>query len=225
MAIEDLGDGARVTCADGSAYACDALIGADGLWSRTRKMVHDDGDPICAQYVAYRGTIPVEEAPAGSDLENMTIWVGPEIHFVQYVVHEGKLFNQVAVFRSHRYQPGHEYLDGWGTVEELDERFRTLCPRVRNAVTKIKRNRRWPMFDRLPIPNWTRGHITLLGDAAIPCCNTLRRGHVRRWKTRCAWVRAFPNIRTIRRRHLPLIKSRGYNGRHASRGPHVSSGS
>src|SRR5688572_2540392 len=107
VAIEDLGDGARVTCADGSTYECDALIGADGLWSRTRKVVHDDGEPLCAQYVAYRGTIPDEEAPEGSDLENMTIWVGPEMHFVQYVVHEGKLFNQVAVFRSHRYQPGH----------------------------------------------------------------------------------------------------------------------
>jgi 2-polyprenyl-6-methoxyphenol hydroxylase-like FAD-dependent oxidoreductase len=176
VAIEDLGDGARVTCADGSAYECDALIGADGLWSRTRKVVHDDGEPVCAQYVAYRGTIPVEEAPEGSDLENMTIWVGPEMHFVQYVVHEGQLFNQVAVFHSHRYQPGHEYLDDWGTVDEFDERFRTLCPQVRSAVTKIKRNRRWPMFDRLPIPNWTRGHITLLGDAAHPMLQYIAQG-------------------------------------------------
>jgi 2-polyprenyl-6-methoxyphenol hydroxylase-like FAD-dependent oxidoreductase len=176
VAIEDLGDGACMTCADGSTYECEALIGADGLWSHTRKVVHDDGEPICAQYVAYRGTIPVEEAPEGSDLENMTIWVGPEMHFVQYVVHEGTLFNQVAVFRSHRYQPGHEYVDDWGTAEELDERFRTLCPRVRSAVTKIKRNRRWPMFDRLPIPNWTRGHITLLGDAAHPMLQYIAQG-------------------------------------------------
>src|SRR5258708_38300869 len=31
--IEDLGDGARVECADGSIYECDALVGVDGLWS------------------------------------------------------------------------------------------------------------------------------------------------------------------------------------------------
>ena len=150
------------------------------------KVVHDDGEPICAQYVAYRGTIPVKEAPEGSDLENMTIWVRPEMHFVQYVVHAGNLFNQVAVFRSHRYQPGHDYLDDWGTAEELDERFRTLCPRVRSAVTKIKRHWRWPMFDRPPIPNWTGAISRFWEMRLIPCCNTLRRGHVRHWKTRCA---------------------------------------
>src|SRR6202795_1480764 len=75
--IEDLGDGARVECADGSVYECDALVGVDGLWSATRKVVHDDGDSICSQFVAYRGTLPIEEAPADSDFDNVTLWVGP----------------------------------------------------------------------------------------------------------------------------------------------------
>ncbi len=171
--IDDLGDGARVLCADGFVYEADALVGADGLWSKTRKIVHDDGDPICSQFVAYRGTIPVEEAPADSELDAMVIWVGPDLHFVQYVVHQGTLFNQVAVFRSYRYK--HDSED-WGTVEELEEHFGKMCPRVRSAVAKIKRNRRWPMLDRLPIPNWTRGRMTLLGDAAHPMLQYLAQG-------------------------------------------------
>jgi 3-hydroxybenzoate 6-monooxygenase len=171
--IEDLGDGARVECADGSVYECDALIGADGLWSKTRKVVHDDGEPICAQYVAYRGTIPIEEAPADSELDAMVMWIGPDLHFVQYVVHQGTLFNQVAVFKSHHYK---ENSEDWGTVDELDEHFGRMCPRVRDAVSKIKRNRRWPMLDRLPIPNWTRNRITLLGDAAHPMLQYLAQG-------------------------------------------------
>src|SRR5437588_6328908 len=36
IAVEDLGDGARVTCANGATYACTALIGADGLKSIVR---------------------------------------------------------------------------------------------------------------------------------------------------------------------------------------------
>lgn len=173
VAVEDLGDGARVHCADGSVYECDALVGADGLWSRVRQCVHDDGEPVCAQFVAYRGAIPIEEAPAESDFHNMTIWVGPDLHFVQYVVKSGHLFNQVAVFRSHRYRPDS---DDWGTAEELDEHFGGMCPRVRAAIARIHRDRRWPMFDRLPIPHWTRNRMTLLGDAAHPMLQYIAQG-------------------------------------------------
>jgi len=171
--IEDFGDGARVECVDGSIYECDALVGVDGLWSTTRKVVHDDGDPICAQFVAYRGTLPIDEAPQDSDFDNVTLWVGPDLHFVQYCVRKGKLFNQVAVFRSYRYK---ESSDDWGGVDELEEHFGKMCPRVRAAVAKIKRNRRWPMLDRLPIPNWTRNRITLLGDAAHPMLQYIAQG-------------------------------------------------
>lgn len=171
--IEDLGNAARVTCSDGSVYECDALVGADGLWSKARKLVDDDGEPICSQFVAYRGTIPIGEAPHDSEFDAMVLWVGPDLHFVQYVVHHGTLFNQVAVFRSYRYTPDS---DDWGNVDELEEHFSKMCPRVRNAVAKIKRNRRWPMLDRLPIPNWTRNHITLLGDAAHPMLQYLAQG-------------------------------------------------
>ncbi len=171
--IEDLGDGARVECADGSVYECDALVGADGLWSRARKVVHDDGDPVPSQFVAYRGTIRLEEAPPESEFDSMLLWVGPDLHFVQYMVRTGKLFNQVAVFRSYRYKEGSE---DWGGVDELEEHFSKMCPRVRNAVARIKRNRRWPMLDRLPIPIWTSNRITLLGDAAHPMLQYIAQG-------------------------------------------------
>ncbi len=171
--IEDLGDGARVECADGSVYECDALVWVDGLWSTTRKVVHDDGDPICSQFVAYRGTLPIEEAPPESDFDSMIIWVGPDLHFVQYCVRSGKLFNQVAVFRSYCYKKDS---DDWGTVDELDEHYSKMCPRVRAAVAKIRRNRRRPMLDRLPIPNWTRNRITLLGAAAHPMLQYIAQG-------------------------------------------------
>jgi len=133
--IEDLANGARVECADGSVYECDALVGVDGLWSTTRKVVHDDGDPICAQFVAYRGTLPIDEAPPDSDFDNVTLWVGPDLHFVQYCVRRGKLFNQVAVFRSYRYK---ESSDDWGGVDELEEHFSKMCARVRGADRALR---------------------------------------------------------------------------------------
>ena len=176
IGIEQDGDAVRVSCHDGSSFECEAAVGADGLWSRVRKVVNDDGEPVCAQYVAYRGTVPLSDAPARTNLEDMTIWVGPEMHFVQYVIHGGTLLNQVAVFRSHRYRPGCDNLDDWGTPDELDSAYAALCPAVREAVRLVRRDRRWPMFDRLPIPSWTRGRITLLGDAAHPMLQYIAQG-------------------------------------------------
>ena len=173
VAIEDLGDGARVRCADGSLYECDVLVGADGLWSLTRKTVHDDGEPICAEHVAYRGVIAMENMPVHPGLDSMTIWIGPDKHFVQYPLRRGEICNQVAVFRSDRYRPGS---DDWGTAEELDEHFAEACEYVRRALTLMERGRHWAMHDRLPIRNWTRNHITLLGDAAHPMLQYLAQG-------------------------------------------------
>jgi 2-polyprenyl-6-methoxyphenol hydroxylase-like FAD-dependent oxidoreductase len=173
VGIEDHGSHVRVALRDGSVYECDAVIGADGLHSLARKTVVDDGDPVCAQFVAYRGTVPMDEVPEDADLESMTIWVGPDLHFVQYCIRPGELFNQVAVFRSYRYTP---HSDDWGTVEELEEHFGKTCPRVRHGIARIGRGRRWPMFDRPPTPNWTRGRVTLLGDAAHPMLQYIAQG-------------------------------------------------
>jgi salicylate hydroxylase len=168
VSIEDVGDQVRVVCGDGSVHEGVAVVGADGLRSVTRRVVHDDGDPLCAEAVAYRATVPFDRLPYDVDLDKMTIWVGPDLHFVQYVVRTGQLLNQVAVFRSREFRPGHDHLEDWGTPEELDEHFAGVCPQVRSGLGQINRNRRWAMFDRLPLASWTRNRVTLLGDAAHP---------------------------------------------------------
>jgi len=169
--VEDSGDSARVRCADGAVYDCDAVVAADGLWSTVRKFVHDDGDPVCSMYVAYRGTVPASRFSQGTPPEEMVLWTGPEKHFVQYPLRGQKLYNQVAVFRSYR-----EGSDDWGTPDELDEHFAQTCTEVRAGIALMDRSRRWPILDRPPIANWTRNRITLLGDAAHPMQQYLAQG-------------------------------------------------
>jgi len=171
--IEDLPGGVRATCSDGSVYECDALVGADGLHSTIRKMITIDNAPVCSEYVAYRGTAPIGQIPQRPGLDTMTIWIGPEKHFVQYPLRQGEICNQVAVFRSHRYQPE---ADDWGTPSELDLHFGEACEYVNRALGLIHRGRRWPMFDRPPNPNWNRNRMTLLGDAAHPMLQYLAQG-------------------------------------------------
>lgn len=173
VALEDRGDSACVTCTDGTLYDAPVVVAADGLWSPARQAIVDDGDPICSEYVAYRGAIPIGEMSRHAGLDNVMLWTGPEMHLVQYPVRRGELYNQVAVFRSRRYRAGS---DDWGTPDELDARFAAGAEPVRDALTKFRRNRRWPMYDRLPIARWSRNRIALLGDAAHPMLQYLAQG-------------------------------------------------
>jgi len=173
-AVEDLGGSARVRCADGSVYDCDAVVGADGLWSVARRAtIGNDEDPAPSPFVAYRGPVAVSQARRHPFFDDMIVWIGPGMHFVQYLIHYGELYNQVAVFRSSRYR---EDCGDWGTADELDARFSVTCPVVREAYRHLWRDRRWPVVDRPPAGNWTRNRITLLGDAAHPMYQYLAQG-------------------------------------------------
>jgi salicylate hydroxylase len=173
IAVDDLGDGALVTCADGSTYECDALIGADGLRSVVRKRVLDDGEPVCVEFVAYRGAIPMEEVIESAGMDTIRYWIGPDLHLIQYPLRRGELYNQVAVFKSNRYRADS---DDWGTEDELEEHFARTDESVRKALARVKRDRRWPLYDRPAIANWTCHHITLLGDSAHPMLQHIAQG-------------------------------------------------
>ncbi len=163
----------RAISSEGRSYEGAALVVADGLWSRLRRIVYDDGDPIAARYVAYRGAIPVAELWDDAGLDEVALWTAPGLHFVQYPIRGGELFNQVAVFRSARFRPG---TDDWGTPDELDAAFDALCDPVRAGVARIRRDRRWTMYDREPIARWSDGRVVLLGDAAHPMLQYLAQG-------------------------------------------------
>jgi salicylate hydroxylase len=171
--LESRQDCVLAAFADGGVYACEALIGADGLHSLARNHLAGESEPVCEPFVAYRGAIPIAAIPEHSGLDNVVIFGGPDLHFVQYPLRGGKLYNQVAVFRSSRFKPGS---DDWGSPEEMDAAFACTCAFVRQSLRSILRNRRWPMVHRYPIADWTRGRVTLLGDAAHPMLQYVAQG-------------------------------------------------
>jgi len=172
VAIEDLGEAVRARCSDGTVYEAEILIGADGLHSVVRRSLSDDA-PVCDGCVAYRGTLPMAEMSTHAGLDNVVMWVGPRMHFVQYPLRRGELYNQVAVFQSPRYAPG---VEEWGTVEELDAHYAQTCDYIRGCITLMWRDRHWEMFDRKPLARWTRNRITLTGDAAHPMYQYIAQG-------------------------------------------------
>jgi len=133
IAVEDLGDGARVSCAGGTTYECNALIGADGLWSFLRNYVIGDGNPVCVEFVAYRGAIPMEEVIETAGLDTIRYWIGPDLHLIQYPLRRGELYNQVAVFKSEHYRADSA---DWGTEDELKAHFAKTHESVQRALTR-----------------------------------------------------------------------------------------
>jgi salicylate hydroxylase len=175
-AVTDGGDAVQAECADGGRHRGAAVIAADGLHSGVRRLFTDDR-PICSGFVAYRGTVGVAEVTARSELDEVVAWIGPDLHFVQYPLRGGEIYNQVAVFRSRKYAADPGLGDGeWGGPDELDEAFGPCCPQVREATGFLWRDRWWPMYDREPLDGWTRGRIALLGDAAHPMLQYLAQG-------------------------------------------------
>jgi len=173
VTVDETSDGVAVKTESGKDYRGAALIGADGLWSTIRQLVVGDGKPVVAGHITYRAVLPTSEMPEDLRWRDMVIWAGEKVHLVHYPLRTGELFNLVAVFHSSRYEEG---WDSYGDPAELHERFAKTCAPVRTLLGKIESWRMWVLCDRPPIKEWSRGRITLLGDAAHPMLQYLAQG-------------------------------------------------
>jgi salicylate hydroxylase len=171
-ALTDTGDGVTAACADGREFRAGIAIGADGLHSRIRKLFADD-EPVNSGFVAYRGAVPMEQVERHADLRDVVAWLGPGLHLVQYPLRSGRMYNQVAVFRSQAYRRGDP---DYGNPDELSEAFAGCSEHVRESLGTLSIDNRWPMLDRPPIPGWASGRLALLGDAAHPMLQYLAQG-------------------------------------------------
>ncbi len=173
LSYEDRGDRVMLQLEGGERVGGCALIGADGLWSKVRAQLLADGKPRVSGHIAYRAVLPRDEVPGDLWQNNVVLWAGPKTHLVHYPLRRGELYNLVAVFHSERYEEG---WDVYGDPAELQAKFANERPEVRRLLEKINVWKMWVLCDREPVREWSRGRVTLLGDAAHPMLQYLAQG-------------------------------------------------
>ncbi|HLH94624.1 MAG TPA: 3-hydroxybenzoate 6-monooxygenase [Xanthobacteraceae bacterium] len=166
-------DGVTVTLREGEPVRGSALIGCDGMWSKTREQIVGDGRPRVSGHIAYRAVLKREEVPSDLWRPDVILWAGPRTHLVHYPLRRGELYNLVAVFHSDR------YVEGWNAEADADElwaHFKGQRPEVLRMLERIETWRMWVLCDREPVKDWNRGRVALLGDAAHPMLQYLAQG-------------------------------------------------
>ena len=152
------------------------LIGADGVHSRIRNLLHGESKAEFSGMMAWRGVIPMERLPSHMTRNIATNWVGPGAHVVCYPVRFGKMMNFVATVTRNDWQ-----IESWmaqGSVDECRKDFEGWHEDIQTMISNAPSLYKWALMVRPPMERWTIGPATLLGDACHPTLPFLAQGAV-----------------------------------------------
>jgi len=141
----------------------EALIGADGGRSVIREELVGDPLPLITGHMCYRAVLNIDDVPKELRLPAATLWAAHNTHIVHYPLRGWKLFNLVATVIGKHTSGGHNEA---ATPGEALPFFSHYCDEVMKLMRTPKEFRRWMLLHREPVDNWSRGRVTLLGDAA-----------------------------------------------------------
>ena len=161
-------DGIEATFTNGNTITCDVLIGADGVRSAVRGAMFGPEDPDFTGNVAYRGLVNKGDLPDDVVTPASGVAIAPRKAFTRYLVRNGEMINFVAFVRRDGWNE-----EGWSipvTKEELREEFGDWHPRISTLIEAAPEDKvfKWALYGRDPLDQWTKGRVTLLGDAAHP---------------------------------------------------------
>jgi len=168
--------GATLKLRNGREVTGDVLIGADGVRSVVRNTLWGPTDPAFSGMVAWRSLIPMELLPEHMRASVGSTWIGPGGHAVCYPLQRSRFLNFVATIEGKTWDAPGGSVEG--TVEECLGDFKGWHEDVQTMIRLSPRLLKWALMQRDPIPQWTQGRISLLGDAAHATLPFLAQGAV-----------------------------------------------
>lgn len=141
---------------------CRALIGADGVWSKVRRLIPGHNIARFSGQVAYRTTVPID-AVARDWAAAPGLWLHRDSHLVHYPVRGGRDLNIVALAVE-------DWQDErWSTKADKDallHLFRDWPTQVRNLLGTSDKWLKWALCSVDATGPWSHGNVALIGDAA-----------------------------------------------------------
>tara|TARA_R110000751_G_scaffold95381_3_gene186351 strand:- start:21706 stop:22911 length:1206 start_codon:yes stop_codon:yes gene_type:complete len=161
---------------DETSVSGDILIGADGIHSVVRDCLFSSPKPAYVGIVAWRGLAKMEDLPDELREPVGTNWVGPGGHAITYPLRRGEIMNFAAFTERNDWQ-----VEGWsiqGTYEECHADFEGWNPLIHDIIKVLDQPFKWALAGRDPLQSWTKGRVTVLGDAAHPTLPFLAHGAI-----------------------------------------------
>jgi salicylate hydroxylase len=161
--LADQGDRVEAQFENGALIKVDVLVGADGIHSTVRHVLFGPERPRFTGCMCYRGLVPAERLAHLDIPVEAQIWMGPGKHFVHYFVRNKELLNFVAVIDQDAWTK-----ESWtdrGNAADAIAAFDGWHPQLRGILQAVDEIFVWALFERPPMPRWSVGRVTLLGDA------------------------------------------------------------
>jgi len=164
VAVETRDKAAAARLADGSDVEADIVVGADGIHSAVRQSLFGADAPRFTGCICWRGMAEATAVPRDINIADGALWMGPHGHVVHYPVRRGELLNIVAHFDSDAWTE-----ESWTRECDVAEVMTTYAgwnPALTRLYPCSTRWYKWALYDREPLPRWSVGRATLLGDSA-----------------------------------------------------------
>jgi len=173
--IEQSDSGVTLTFENGETVMVDALIASDGVHSIARQSLLGAEDARFSGRIAYRTAFPASLMNGYNLLDDSAKWWGPDRHIVIYYVTAAR---DEIYFTTSQPEPDFQ-VESWsatGDVKALRAAFGDFHPDVRAVLEACPSVHKWAIFERDPLPTWSSGNVTLMGDACHPMTPYMAQG-------------------------------------------------